>query len=72
MIKDWPTKDGRKIVLQTRGGWTNQDIRDLEDNLQPERFQITGAYARVKYRSANDTSGWYKHPLEDQLKERAK
>ena len=60
------------IVLQTKGGWTNQDIRDLEDNLQPERFQITGVYVRVKYRSANDKSGWYKHPLEDQLKERAK
>ena len=29
-------------------------------------------FKRVKYRSANDTSGWYKHPLEDQLKERIK
>ena len=60
------------MILTTKGGWTNQDIRDIEDNLQPERFQITGAYVRVKYRSADDTSGWYKHPLVDQFSERTK
>jgi hypothetical protein len=60
------------MILTTKGGWTNKDIQDMEDNLEPERFQITGAYVRVKYRSADDTSGWYKHPLEDQLKERSK
>lgn len=51
MTLDWPTNNGRKIVLQPRGGWTNQDVRDMEDNLYPERFQITGAYVSVKRRS---------------------
>ena len=61
-----------KLFLYPRGGWTNQDVRDMEDNIQPERFQFTNVYVRVKYRSADDTSGWCKHPLEDQLKERNK
>jgi len=26
---------------------------------------------RVKYRSKDDMSGWYKHPREDQLREKS-
>jgi hypothetical protein len=59
-----------RMVLTTKGGWTNKDIQDMEDNLEPERFQVTGNTVRVKYRSKDDVSGWYKHPLEDQLKEK--
>ena len=57
------------MMLTTKGGWTNKDILDMEDNFEPERFQVTGNIVRVKYRSKDDVSGWYKHPLEDQLKE---
>jgi len=60
------------MILTTKGGWTNKDIRDMEDNLEPERFQITGNTVRVKYRSAEDTSGWWKHPLNDQFSEKTK
>jgi len=60
------------MILTTKGGWTNKDIRDMEDNLEPERFQVTGNTVRVKYRSAEDASGWWKHPLNDQFAERAK
>lgn len=58
------------MILTTKGGWTNKDILDMEDNLEPERFQVTGNTVRVKYRNKDDVSGWYKHPLEDQLKEK--
>jgi len=60
------------MILTTKGGWTNKDIRDMEDNLEPERFQATGNTVRVKYRSAEDASGWWKHPLVDQFSERTK
>ena len=45
------------MILTTKGGWTNKDALDMEDNLESERFQITGNTVRVKYRSANDISG---------------
>ena len=60
------------MILIPKGGWTNKDALDMEDNLQPERFQITGNTVRVKYRSADDISGWWKHPLNDQFSERNK
>jgi len=44
----------------------------MEDNLEPERFQVTGNTVRVKYKSADDTSGWWKHPLNDQFLEKTK
>jgi hypothetical protein len=53
-----------------KGGWTYKDIRDMEDNLEPERFEVTGNTVRVKYRSKEDMSGWYIHPRDDQLKEK--
>ena len=58
------------MILIPKGGWTNKDILDMEDNLELERFQVTGNTVRVKYRNKDDVSGWYKHPLEDQLKEK--
>jgi hypothetical protein len=42
----------------------------MEDSLEPERFEVTGNTVRVKYRNKDDVSGWYKHPLEDRLKEK--
>jgi hypothetical protein len=59
------------MILTPTGGWTYKDVQDAEDNLEPERFQVTGDTVRVKYRSKDDVSGWWKHPLEDQLKEKA-
>ena len=58
------------MILTMKGGWTYKDIRDMEDNLEPERFGVTGNTVRVKYRSKDDLSGWYKHPLDDQLTRR--
>ena len=58
------------MILTTKGGWTNKDILDMEDSLEPERFEVTGNTVRVKYRNKDDVSGWYKHPLEDRLKEK--
>ena len=58
------------MILTMKGGWTNKDIRDMEDNLEPERFEVTGNTVRVKYRSKDDMSGWYIHPRDDQLKEK--
>lgn len=58
------------VILTTKGGWTNKDIRDMEDNLEPERFQVAGNTVRVKYRSKDDVSGWHIHPLEAKLKEK--
>jgi hypothetical protein len=55
-----------------KGGWTYKDVLNMEDNVEQERFLITDTYVRVKYRSADDISGWWKHPLDDQVKERAK
>jgi hypothetical protein len=57
------------MILTPKGGWTNKDIQDMEDNLEPERFQVTGNTVRVKYRNKDDVSGWWKHPLEAKLKE---
>jgi len=59
------------MILTMIGGWTYKDIKDMEDNREPERFQVTGNTVRVKYRSKDDMSGWYKHPREDQLKEKS-
>jgi len=58
------------MILTMIGGWTYKDIKDMEDNREPERFQVTGNTVRVKYRSKDDMSGWYKHPREDQLREK--
>jgi len=60
------------MILTTKGGWTNKDALDMEDNFESERFQITGNTVRVKYRSAEDISGWWKHPLADQFLEKTK
>jgi len=57
------------MILITKGGWTNKDILDMEDNLEPERFQVTGNTVRVKYRSKDDVSGWHKHPFNAKLEE---
>jgi hypothetical protein len=60
------------MILQMKGGWTHKDALNMEDNVEQERFLITDTYVRVKYRSADDISGWWKHPLNDQIKERNK
>ena len=60
------------MILQMKGGWTNKDALNMEDNVEQERFLITDTYVRVKYRSADDISGWWKHPLNDQIKEHNK
>jgi len=54
--------------LQLKGGWTNQDVRDAENAKSMERFRMTETTISVKYRSPDDKSGWYRHPLEDTLK----
>jgi hypothetical protein len=54
-------------VLTLKGGWTHKDVQDAEDNLESERFQVTGNTIQVKYRSEDDVQGWWRHPLEDQL-----
>ena len=61
-------KWGKNITLEVRGGWTNKDVRDMEDNMEQERFEVTNTYARVKHRSSKDNSGWWKHPLTNKLK----
>jgi len=60
------------MILQMKGGWTNKDALNMEDNVEQERFLITDTYVRVKYRSADDISGWWKHPLDNQVKEKTK
>ena len=60
------------MILQMKGGWTNKDALNMEDNVEQERFLTTDTYVRVKYRSADDISGWWKHPLDNQVKERNK
>ncbi len=57
-----------RLPLQIRGGWTNQDVQDVENGKNMERFHMTETTISVKYRSPNDKSGWYKHPLGDTLK----
>jgi len=56
------------MTLEVRGGWTNKDVRDMEDNVEQERFEVTDTYARVGHRSSKDNSGWWKHPLTDKLR----
>ena len=54
-------------ILTLKAGWTHKDVQDAEDNLEPERFQVTGNTIQVKYRNEDDVRGWWRHPLEDQL-----
>jgi len=55
------------MIRTLKGFWTFKDVQDIEDNLEPERFQKNDKYVWVKYRSPNDTSGWYKNPLYDKI-----
>ena len=59
------------MTLEMRGGWTNKDALDMEDNVEQERFDVTDTYARVKHRNPDDNSGWWKHPLTDKLRREA-
>jgi hypothetical protein len=54
-----------------RGSWTYKDVLDMEDNVEQERFEVTDTYVRVKHRDPDDTSGWWKHPLTDKLRNKA-
>jgi hypothetical protein len=53
------------MPLEVRGSWTYKDIRDMEDGVEQERFEVTATYARVKHRNPDDNSGWWKHPLDN-------
>ena len=59
------------MPLEMRGGWAYKDVRDMEDNVEQERFEVTDTYVRVKHRDPDDTSGWWKHPLTDKLRNKA-
>ena len=58
------------MILAVRGGWTYKDVRDMEDNVEQERFEVTDTYVRVKHRNPDDNSGWSRHPLTDKLRRR--
>jgi hypothetical protein len=60
------------MIRTLKGFWTFKDVQDIEDNLEPERFQKNDKYVWVAYRSPNDTSGWFKNPLYDNIFKREK